>query len=103
MDKYLIFCEICSYKQFVKDPKELKGVERPNIPVPPNTKIQPSNGIVLTNKDVEPKIQKDIPQPVMVKCPKCGRGVIVKKIPDAYKNTDKQIRLRQQKEKEKGN
>lgn len=100
MDKYLIFCEVCSHKQFVKDPQELKAVPRPNIPVPPNTKIQP-NGIVLTNKEIAPKIQKDIPQPVMTKCPNCGRGVTVKKISEAYTKTEKQIRLRLQKEKDK--
>jgi DNA-directed RNA polymerase subunit RPC12/RpoP len=72
--RFLIFCEVCGYKQIVNDtPKDVEGL------VPFKTAAVPAgvpklvNGKVVTRPSIEtmPKY----------KCPKCGRVVTSKRLP----------------------
>lgn len=70
--KYLIYCEPCGYKRITDgtDDHNIVKISRSSVP----------SGIPKLNfetKKIETK--KDIKQPILVKCPKCGRGIRIKK------------------------
>tara|TARA_Y100000034_G_scaffold104648_1_gene131350 strand:- start:11673 stop:11936 length:264 start_codon:yes stop_codon:yes gene_type:complete len=71
--KYLVYCEPCGYKRITdgSDDEDLKKVPRSDVPggAP---EIDPITKTV--------KIKKSTKQPIMVKCPKCGRGIRVRKL-----------------------
>lgn len=66
LTKKILFCEACGYKQLVNE-NELNLVPRMDI----------QNGTKDLNK-------KKLKQNMMSKCPKCGRGVILKRLTEAY-------------------
>jgi len=85
----IIFCEFCSFKKILKSPEDLKSFN-----IIKNAKIQsklPDN----KNKKLITKNHKDT-----VKCPKCGRGIIVKNLSGSHLETIKKIKEKEQKEKE---
>jgi hypothetical protein len=71
--QYLVYCEPCSYKRITdgSDDEDLVKVLRSDVPggapqLDPHTK--------------ETVTKKSSKQPPMVKCPKCGRGIRVRKL-----------------------
>lgn len=93
--RWFITCDYCSYKKIFESsdegplvqnrPKDITGmVEIKTSPVPGGTpQLDPH-----TNKTI---VKPEKPQPKKTKCPKCGRGVIIKKLPDVYVNMYKEI------------
>lgn len=76
------FCDYCSYKCVVEDTSGF--IEIKTSPIPGGyPEFNPES------KVVEPKPYTQ--QPKKIKCPKCGRGVRMKKLPDAYSKAYKQI------------
>jgi len=73
--KYLIYCEPCGYKKISDGTKEQDLTKVPRSDVPGGApQIDPNTKLVKTKKSSK--------QPIMVKCPKCGRGVRVRKMKD---------------------
>jgi hypothetical protein len=72
MRTYVIYCEPCGYKKVVEDPLNVDLVARTVSNVP--------GRIPVLNKQTN-KTETFDPIPVMpkFKCPKCGRGVTLKK------------------------
>jgi hypothetical protein len=72
--QYVLFCEPCGYKQMLDKPTDVPGL----VPI----KTAPVPGGIPTLDPVTKKMtQKDdyILMP-KYKCPKCGRGVTVKRV-----------------------
>lgn len=71
--KYLVYCEPCGYKRITDGSNDYDLTKVPRSEVPGGyPKLD------LIKKEVkEPKSKS---QPIMVKCPKCGRGVRVRKL-----------------------
>jgi hypothetical protein len=69
--RWIVFCEICSYKQIVEG-EEFKV-------------------------DLH-QIKTTIKDQIKLKCPKCGRGITVRNLPGAYSSTIKEIEEKQKKE-----
>ena len=82
--RYLIFCEPCSYKRVLEDdnPDDLILIKRSSVPSG-YPKIDPQS-----KKTKVPKAKENTR---MSKCPRCGRGAIIKSLPEVYKNTYKAI------------
>jgi len=82
--RYLVFCEICSFKKILESdkPEDFVMIKRSSIPgsIP---QFDPVTKKTNTSKDKN--------QNKMCKCPQCGRGAIVKSLPDVYKNTFKKL------------
>lgn len=72
-----IFCEICCFKKIVKE----KNFDKENFIEIKTSKIQKKIPN-LKNKDINLKEQNK-----KIKCPSCGRGVVVKKASGAYIKT----------------
>lgn len=68
--KYLIFCDFCGKKSVVF--KEHKMTDIPVSAIP---------------KRADGKDKSTLPRPQMLKCPLCGRGVIMKKIKELPNET----------------
>lgn len=91
--RFLLFCEPCAYKKIIEEPaKNLEEIKRPDIPggapqIDPETKSL--------------KEGKKVVQPVMSKCPRCGRGVILKKLTEAYTKAYGEQEKKAQEEKER--
>lgn len=84
--RWFVFCEPCSYKQIVAAEE----------PIPDNlTEIKtvsvPGGSPYIDPETKKTKTKPSQPRLKMVKCPKCGRGVVVKKLPDVYANAYKAI------------
>lgn len=80
----MIFCEPCAYKQII-DPKE-----EPDLVVIPTSPIQ--QGIPqLDQATGKTKLRPAKPQNKKYKCPKCGRGVVVKELLGAYSSLMKKL------------
>jgi hypothetical protein len=80
---YRLNCEICSWNKIVKG-EELGLHELKTSPVPVNTKRWDS----VKNELVQIDVKK---QPKKLRCPKCGRVVIPKKIDDSQKILENKI------------
>jgi len=74
-NKKFLFCEFCGFKKIIDDLTNLCVIKNINI----QGKIEKSTKI---GKEIYEKNK-------MYKCPKCGRGVIEKKINGAYLETIK--------------
>jgi len=77
--KYLIYCEICNYKQYTDGSEKFNELKQAAIPkeIP---YIDP-----ITKKITRPVSQE---QPKKIKCPGCGRAITPKKV----KNNDEKNR-----------
>ena len=71
--KYLVYCEPCGYKRITdgSSDEDLKKVPRSDVP---------GGAPQLDPQTKKVKFKKSTPQPTMVKCPKCGRGIRVRKL-----------------------
>jgi DNA-directed RNA polymerase subunit RPC12/RpoP len=80
--KYMVFCEPCSYKAIIdKDESDL--VEIKTSPIP--------GGIPeLDAKTGKTKNKPQKTQSKKFKCPKCGRGIVIKELQGAHANAIKQ-------------
>jgi hypothetical protein len=88
--KKFIFCESCYFKKILNEEDLKNFTEIKSSPI--QFKIPESK----SKKDIEFKnIVKKI------KCPKCGRGVVVKNLAGAYKKTIKEIEEKLEEEKQK--
>ena len=80
--KFMLFCEPCGHKHFIfEEPDDLLEVKRVDIPggtpyIDPETKSI--------------KEKKKTAQPKVYKCPKCGRGVVAKRLPEVYVKAQKE-------------
>lgn len=90
--RYMIFCEPCAYKKIVESTDGLVEIRRPKVPGG-SPYIDP-----LTKKT---KTKKATEQPPSVKCPKCGRGVVLKRLPDVFVKAEKEQRKRIEEEEER--
>lgn len=91
--RFLLFCEPCAFKQIFEtdQPDTLTMMKVSDVPggAP---QLDPK-----TNKAVAKPVTKANPK---AKCPKCGRGVVLKKLPDVYVKSFSEIDSRRQKEKD---
>ena len=71
--KYLVYCEPCGYKRITDgtNDEDLIKVSRSDVP---------GGAPQLNPHTKEVDIKKSSKQPTMVKCPKCGRGIRVRKL-----------------------
>jgi len=71
--EYLVYCEPCGYKRITdgSNDGDLTKVPRSDVP---------GGSPVLNPLTKEVDIKKSSKQPAMVKCPKCGRGIRVRKL-----------------------
>ncbi len=85
ISRWLLFCEPCSYKQIITADEPGEGlVEIKTSPVP--------TGIPAIDPQTKKiKTALPLPQPKKVKCPQCGRGVVIRKLPDVYANAFKAV------------
>lgn len=80
--KYLILCEPCGYKRITDGSNDGDIVKIPRSKVPGGApKLNPQTKETVTKKSTR--------QPIMVKCPKCGRGVRVRKLKDKNNEENK--------------
>lgn len=89
-NRFLLFCEPCSFKKVIIDEiaKNYEGLPRAAVPGGYPAWDEESKSI---------KARKTIQQPTMANCPKCGRGVILKRLPDTYTRArDEQARFHQE-------
>ena len=89
MNKFILFCEPCGFKKLIEDNPE-------NYEKLPRLEIQ--SKIPYMDKEGKVVSSKPLVQPIMSKCPKCGRGVILKKITDAYVKTEEKQNLLKEKQ-----
>ena len=81
-NKFILFCEPCGHKHFIfEDTDDLLEIKRVDVPggtpfIDPETKSV--------------KEKKKTPQPKAYKCPKCGRGVVAKRLPGVYEKAQKE-------------
>lgn len=75
--RYMIFCEPCTFKKILDtdSPDDLIGIPVAAIP----------SGAPRLDKTTGKVINRpEIPQLPKVKCPKCGRAIVVKPLPEVY-------------------
>jgi len=92
VNNFLLFCEPCAYKKIITEDIAHEDIPRSKIP----------GGIPY--KDLETKSikeKKQISQPLMRKCPNCGRGVILKRLTEAYTKAQTEQEKLQHEEKER--
>ena len=89
----MIFCESCSFKIIIQDDMYLESfTDIKTSPIP--------GGIPALDQDTgKTKTKQQILQNKKVKCPKCGRGVVVKQLQEAYSSTIKKIKQKDEEEK----
>ena len=88
----MIFCEPCSFKMILQDdniPDSLVEIKTSAVPggIP---SLDPTTGQIKT--------KPSSPQKKKIKCPKCGRGVVVKELQGAYSSTIDKIKQKIEKE-----
>ena len=98
--RWFLFCEPCSHKQIIEE--DLDKVDLIKI----KTVKIPGGAPVLDPKTKKAKAKPDHKRPEMFKCPKCGRGVVTKRLPDVYvkaykKIDDDELKKKQEEEKTK--
>lgn len=92
--KKIIFCEPCSFKMIIDEEnisKELTQIKTSSI----QGRIPELN--LKTNKTEHKPVKN---QTKKVKCPRCGRGVVVKDIQGAYEKTIKEREERTEQQKQ---
>lgn len=80
---YKIHCEICNFTKVAKG-EEAELHELKTSPIPVNAKKWDD----IKNEMVKVDIRK---QPKKLRCPKCGRAVIPKKVEDAQKTLENKV------------
>lgn len=88
--KMMIFCEPCSFKLIMEEnqiPENLVEIKSCSVQggIP---EIDPKTGRIKTKKEIN--------QSKKYKCPKCGRGTILKQLQGAYVSTIKQIESKEE-------
>jgi len=84
--RWFLFCEPCAFKKIIKadDPADAGLVEIPQAKIP--------GGVpVLDPKTKKAKDKPDLSRMKKFKCPQCGRGVMIKKLPEVYEKAYKEI------------
>lgn len=80
----MIFCEPCSFKMIIEPDQTPDLIEIKTSKIPGKIpEIDPATG--------KTKVYPEKKQILKYKCPKCGRGVIVKELQAAYTKTYKQL------------
>lgn len=78
IDRWILYCEPCNYKEIVDESKLSNFIEIPTVPL--------CTGVPLYDekqkRTIVPELKK---QSKRVKCPQCGRGVVLKSLPEPYK------------------
>lgn len=89
--RYLVFCEPCSYKRILTSdtPDDMVPIKQADVPG--------GSPRLEAGKTVSRPAHK---QSAKVKCPQCGRGVVVKVLPDVYSKAYQEVDDRQRKNKE---
>lgn len=67
--QFLLFCEACGFKKIIENEDEVNKILR-----------------VCIQKSIKSEVNAE--QPLMTKCSKCGRGVILKRLTKAYENRE---------------
>lgn len=93
--KKIFFCEFCSFKTILNEDELCKNFVE--IKLSPLQKKIPN--LELKKEEKPKKNFKN--QTKKFKCPKCGRGVVVKDLQGAYIKTVKEIEIKQEKDKQK--
>lgn len=91
--RYMIFCEPCAYKKIytTEKPEDLVHIKVSEVPGG-SPKLDPKTGKTVFSKNHK-QLQK-------VKCPKCGRGTVLKPLPDVYSKSYDAIDKREQEARE---
>jgi DNA-directed RNA polymerase subunit RPC12/RpoP len=89
--RFLIFCEPCSYKKIygTDSPEDLTQIKVSSVPG--------GSPRLEKGKTVVPSTQKQLSK---VKCPKCGRGVVLRPLPDVYSKSYDEIDKKEQQARE---
>lgn len=89
----MIYCEPCAFKKIFEPDESINLVEikRSSVQLK-GPKLNPASG--TTNP------AGSMTKTKMVKCPKCGRGVVVKELQSAYTKVYEEIDRREQKARE---
>ena len=88
--RYFIYCEPCSYKKiYEEDSNDLTQI-----------KVSPIPGGCPKLEKGKTVVKKSTKQLSKVKCPKCGRGVVLKPLPEVYAKSFADIEAKQQKARE---
>lgn len=87
--KFIVFCEPCSFKQIITSGEDVDLNSIPLSKVPGGApKIDP-----VTKKTTE---VKSTSRNKAFKCPKCGRGIVSKKLPEVYVKTIKDLEKKEE-------
>lgn len=92
--RWIVYCEPCGYKQIVTEDLDVDLNEIPLADIPGGA---PRLNLV-TKKIVE---RKSVSRNKTYKCPKCGRGISSKTLPEVYTKTIKEREKLEEKEREK--
>lgn len=94
LNKFILFCEPCAYKKIITEELAKNYEEIPRSTVP--------GGYPYIDKETKSvKEKKATEQPVMSKCPNCGRGVVLKRLPETYTKARKEQDKKEYEEKER--
>jgi hypothetical protein len=75
--RYMIYCEPCTFKKILETNKPEDMTMIQTSPIPGGApELDP-----VTRKTV---VKPNKPAPIKVKCPQCGRGVVLKELPEVY-------------------
>lgn len=86
-NRFFIYCEPCCYKNiYEEDSKDLTQIKVSPIPGG-SPKLE--KGKTVIRKPINPLSK--------VKCPKCGRGVVLKPLPEVYARSFAEMEAKQQK------
>lgn len=83
-DRMMIFCEPCSFKAIIHGQEDLKNyspIQTASIP----------GGAPELDQNGKKKVKPSLENVQKVKCPKCGRGVVVKTLSTPYSSAYKHI------------
>jgi len=85
--RFLVFCEPCSYKKIydTNSPEDLTQIKVSQVPG--------GTPRLEKGKIVDRPTHKQLAK---VKCPKCGRGVVLKPLPDVYSKSYDEIDKQEQ-------
>lgn len=89
--RFLLFCEPCAYRK-IFDTDKPEGLYLSKSSAVPLKTIKMGDDVDKSKSFKE--------QPIKSKCPKCGRGVILKKLPQVYAKSYDEVDKRKQKEQE---
>lgn len=79
---HIVFCNFCGNKSLVHEN---------DIFMNPRTEVQKRLRRITESEEDYQNNSKNVQLPRLVKCKKCGRGVVIQKLPKVYKDTIQKI------------